>query len=957
MATTEANARTDCGCAKIGIGITVTTCYAIRLRLPAVILPVTTGKAPVVTNPRSPLLAGGLPTQYVDVDPTETQEWLESFDGLVESGGNYRARFLMLELLRRAAENNVGVPSLRSTDYINSIAPDNEPWFPGDEFVERRIRAMIRWNAAIMVHRAQRPGVSVGGHISTYASSATLYEVGFNHFFKGPDHPEGADQIFYQGHASPGIYARAFVEGRLTESQMDGFRQELSHRPGGLPSYPHPRLMPKFWQFPTVSMGIGPLNAIYQARFNKYLDNRGFADTSGQKVWAFLGDGEMDEVDAVGAIGLAAREELDNLIFVVNCNLQRLDGPVRGNGKIIQELESLFRGAGWNVLKVVWGRQWDELLAADRDGALVNLMNTTHDGDFQTYKANDGGYIRDNFFGRDPRTAKLVQNWSDEDIWNLSRGGHDYRKMYAAYKSATETKGQPTVILAKTIKGWTLGSSFEARNSTHQMKKLSLEDLKDFRDRLHIPISDAQLEEDPYLPPYYNPSLKDENLAYMMERRRQLGGSLPQRREKSRPLVLPGNQVYDAVMRGSGNQAIATTMAFVRLFKDLVKDENIGARFVPIIPDEARTFGMDSLFPTAKIYSPHGQQYQSVDRELMLSYKEATDGQILHEGINEAGSVASFTAVGSSYSTHDQPMIPVYIFYSMFGFQRTGDAFWAAGDQMVRGFVLGATAGRTTLNGEGLQHEDGHSILLASTNPAVVSYDPAFGYELGHIVQDGLRRMYGEDSENVYYYLTMYNEPYVQPAEPENVDVQGILKGMYLLNESATSGPKAQILASGVSVPWALKAQELLRDDWGVSADVWSVTSWNELRRDGLAVDRHNLLNPEQEPQQAYVTTRLAGTSGPVIAVSDFMRAVQDQIASWVPNEFASLGTDGWGLSDTRGALRRHFLVDAESITVRTLASLAGLGKVENPVVAQAIHKYQLLDPAAADAGNTEGSG
>ena len=908
-------------------------------------------------NPRSPLLAGGLPTQYVDVDPTETQEWLESFDGLVESGGNYRARFLMLELLRRAAENNVGVPSLRSTDYINSIAPDNEPWFPGDEFVERRIRAMIRWNAAIMVHRAQRPGVSVGGHISTYASSATLYEVGFNHFFKGPDHPEGADQIFYQGHASPGIYARAFVEGRLTESQMDGFRQELSHRPGGLPSYPHPRLMPKFWQFPTVSMGIGPLNAIYQARFNKYLDNRGFADTSGQKVWAFLGDGEMDEVDAVGAIGLAAREELDNLIFVVNCNLQRLDGPVRGNGTIIQELESLFRGAGWNVLKVVWGRQWDELLAADRDGALVNLMNTTHDGDFQTYKANDGGYIRENFFGRDPRTAKLVHNWSDEDIWNLSRGGHDYRKMYAAYKSATETKGQPTVILAKTIKGWTLGSSFEARNSTHQMKKLSLEDLKDFRDRLHIPISDAQLEEDPYLPPYYNPGLKDENLAYMMERRRQLGGSLPQRREKSRPLVLPGDQVYDAVMRGSGNQAIATTMAFVRLFKDLVKDENIGGRFVPIIPDEARTFGMDSLFPTAKIYSPHGQQYQSVDRELMLSYKEATDGQILHEGINEAGSVASFTAVGSSYSTHDQPMIPVYIFYSMFGFQRTGDAFWAAGDQMVRGFVLGATAGRTTLNGEGLQHEDGHSILLASTNPAVVSYDPAFGYELGHIVKDGLRRMYGEESENIYYYLTMYNEPYVQPAEPENVDVQGILKGMYLLNESATSGPKAQILASGVGVPWALKAQELLRDDWGVSADVWSVTSWNELRRDGLAVDRHNLLYPEQEPQQAYVTTRLAGTSGPAIAVSDFMRAVQDQIASWVPNEFASLGTDGWGLSDTRGALRRHFLVDAESITVQTLASLAGSGKVEKSLVAQAINKYQLLDPAAADAGNTEGSG
>jgi len=910
-----------------------------------------------VPNPRSPLLAGGLPTQYVDVDPTETQEWLESFDGLVENGGNYRARFLMLELLRRAAENNVGVPSLRSTDYINSIAPDNEPWFPGDEFVERRIRAMIRWNAAIMVHRAQRPGVSVGGHISTYASSATLYEVGFNHFFKGPEHPGGADQIFYQGHASPGIYARAFVEGRLTEAQMDGFRQELSHPAGGLPSYPHPRLMPWFWQFPTVSMGIGPLNAIYQARFNKYLNNRGFADTSGQKVWAFLGDGEMDEVDAVGAIGLAAREELDNLIFVVNCNLQRLDGPVRGNGKIIQELESLFRGAGWNVLKVVWGRQWDELLAADRDGALVNLMNTTHDGDFQTYKANDGGYIRDHFFGRDPRTAKLVEGWSDDDIWNLSRGGHDYRKMYAAYKSATETKGQPTVILAKTIKGWTLGSSFEGRNSTHQMKKLSLEDLKEFRDRLHIPISDAQLESDPYLPPYYNPGPEDENLAYMMERRRQLGGSLPARREKSRPLVLPGDKVYEVMKRGSGNQPIATTMAFVRLFKDLIKDENIGARFVPIIPDEARTFGLDSIFPTAKIYSPHGQQYQSVDSQLLLSYKEATDGQILHEGINEAGSVASFTAAGSSYSTHDEPMIPVYIFYSMFGFQRTGDAFWAAGDQMVRGFVLGATAGRTTLNGEGLQHEDGHSILLASTNPAVVSYDPAFGYELGHIVKDGLRRMYGEDSENIYYYLTIYNEPYVQPVEPENVDVDGILKGMYLLNTSEAAGPKAQILASGVGVPWALKAQQLLAQDWGVSADVWSVTSWNELRRDGLAADRHNLLYPEQEPQQAYVTQRLEGTTGPVVAVSDFMRAVQDQIAAWVPNAFASLGTDGWGLSDTRGALRRHFLVDAESITVQTLASLAASGEVDKTVVSQAINKYQLLDPAAADAGNTEGSG
>ena len=914
-----------------------------------------TGERYKMVDPQGSLIAGGLPTQYVDVDPSETREWLESFDKMVEHGGTYRARYLMLSLLRRAAEQNVGVPSLRSTDYINTISPDREPWFPGDEFVERRIRAMIRWNAAIMVHRAQRPGISVGGHISTYASSATLYEVGFNHFFKGPEHPAGADQIFFQGHASPGMYARAFVEGRLTEAQMDGFRQELSHPAGGLPSYPHPRLMPWFWQFPTVSMGLGPLNAIYQARFNKYLHNRGLADTSEQKVWAFLGDGEMDEVEAVGAIGLAAREELDNLIFVVNANLQRLDGPVRGNGKIIQELESLFRGAGWNVIKVIWGRQWDELLAADRDGALVNLMNNTHDGDFQTYKAEDGGFIREHFFGRDPRTAKLVATWSDDDIWNLSRGGHDYRKIYAAYKAATETKGQPTLVLAKTIKGWTLGSSFEARNSTHQMKKLSLDDLKDFRDRLHIPIADSEL--DPYLPPYYNPGLQDENLAYMMERRRKLGGSIPTRRQKSRPLVLPGDNVYDAVNRGSGNQPIATTMAFVRLLKDLLKDENIGKRFVPIIPDEARTFGMDSLFPTAKIYSPHGQQYISVDRDQILSYKESITGQILHEGINEAGSVASFTAAGSSYSTHDEPMIPVYIFYSMFGFQRTGDAFWAAGDQMVRGFVLGATAGRTTLNGEGLQHEDGHSILLASTNPAVVSYDPAYGYELGLIVKDGLRRMYGEDSENIYYYLTIYNEPYVQPAQPDNLDVDGVLRGMYLLREGHGPGQKAQILASGVAVPWALKAQELLRDDWGVIADIWSVTSWNELRRDGLEVDRFNLLHPDQERHVAFVSSRLEGREGPVIAVSDFMRAVQDQIRPWVTAPFASLGTDGFGLSDTRGALRRHFLVDAESITVQTLSCLAEQGAIESSVVHQAIDRYQLLDPSAADAGNTEGTG
>lgn len=892
--------------------------------------------------------------QLVDTDPNETAEWTQSLDAVLKNAGPVRARYLMLSMLKRAGENNLGVPALRATDYINSIAPGAEPTFPGDEALERRIRAMIRWNAAIMVHRAQRPGVGVGGHISTYASSASLYEVGFNHFFRGKNHPGGGDQIFFQGHASPGMYSRAFLEGRLTEKQMDGFRQELSHDGGGLSSYPHPRLMPDFWEFPTVSMGLGPINAIYQARFNRYLAGRGIKDTSQQRVWAYLGDGETDEPETLGALSLAAREGLDNLTFVVNCNLQRLDGPVRGNGKIIQELESIFRGAGWNVIKVIWGREWDELLAKDTEGALVDLMTKTTDGDYQTFKAESGAYIREHFFGRDPRTAAMVADWSDEKIWALKRGGHDYRKLYAAYKEATEHKGRPTVILAKTIKGWTLGSHFEARNATHQMKKMTLEDLKAFRDTLQLPISDEQI--DPYLPPYYHPGVDSPEYKYLMERRNALGGSIPSRQKDSKPLPQPDMSVYESVARGSGQQEVATTMAFVRLLKDLIKDEGIGKHFVPIIPDEARTFGMDSLFPTLKIYSPHGQTYTSVDHNLMLSYKESTSGVILHEGINEAGSTASFTAVGTSYSTHDVPMIPIYIFYSMFGFQRTGDAFWAASDQMARGFVLGATAGRTTLNGEGLQHEDGHSQLLASTNPAVVAYDPAFGYELGHIVRDGLRRMYGEDSENIYYYLTVYNEPYVQPAEPAKLDVDGLLRGLYLYSSSDSSKKKVQLLASGVAMNWALKAQKLLKEDWGVNADVWSVTSWNELRRDGLAVDRHNLLNPDNK-QVAYVGKKLAETSGPVIAVSDFMRAVQEQIAPWVPNKFYALGTDGFGLSDTRGALRRHFKVDAESITVAALAQLAEAGEVKAKVVREAIEKYRIHDVTAAEAGNTEGSG
>jgi len=895
--------------------------------------------------------------QLIDANPDETAEWHQSLDSLIKHAGPARARYLMLSLIKRAHEANISLPNLRLTDYMNTIPPESEPQFPGDEFLERRIRAYIRWNAAIMVHRAQRPGVGVGGHISTFASSAALYEVGFNHFFKGKDHQGGGDQIFFQGHASPGMYARAFLEGRLSEHQLDGFRQELSHSGGGLSSYPHPRLMPEFWEFPTVSMGLGPINSIYQARFNRYLHNRGIKDTSGQQVWAFLGDGEMDEPESVSALTLAARENLDNLTFVVNCNLQRLDGPVRGNGKIIQELEALFTGAGWNVIKVVWGREWDPLFAMDKEGALVELMNKTPDGDFQTYKAESGAFVRENFFNRDPRTAAMVANWSDDDIWNLKRGGHDYQKLYAAYQSAMNHKGQPTVILAKTIKGWTLGSHFEGRNATHQMKKLKLEDLKALRDRLYLEIDDEKLDEK--LPPYFHPGKESPEFQYMMEKRAELGGSVPRRRSKSKPLPQPQDSDFAVMTRGSGAQEIATTMAFVRLLKDLAKVEGLGHRIVPIIPDEARTFGMDSLFPTMKIYSPHGQQYLAVDRELMLSYKESTSGVILHEGINEAGSTASFTAVGTSYSTHDEPMIPVYIFYSMFGFQRTGDAFWAAADQMARGFVMGATAGRTTLNGEGLQHEDGHSQLLASTNPAVVAYDPAFAFELGHIVKDGLKRMYGENSENIYYYLTVYNEPYVQPAEPENLDVEGLLKGIYLYSKAKKqrrAKRQVNLLASGVALNWALKAQELLARDWKISANVFSVTSWNELRRDGLEVDRHNLLNPLNK-KSAYLTTKLKAYKGSVLAVSDYMRTVQDQIAPWVEQNFASLGTDGFGLSDTRGALRRHFKVDAESIVVGALSQLANQGKISPKVVKKAIEKYQLNNVTAADPGNTEGSG
>jgi pyruvate dehydrogenase E1 component len=913
---------------------------------------------------RPSVIHEGLPTQLPDIDPEETDEWLASFESLLGSRGKARARFLMLKLLESAREHQVGVPALTSTDYINTIPPEREPWFPGDEYVERRIRAYIRWNAAVMVSRANRKGLEVGGHIATYQSAASLYEVGFNHFFHGKQHPAGGDQVFIQGHASPGIYARAFLEGRLTEQQLSAFRQEVSHGPGaGLSSYPHPRLMPDFWEFPTVSMGITGITSIYQARFNRYLHNRGIKDTSQQRVWAFLGDGEMGEPESLGAIGLAAREELDNLTFVINCNLQQLDGPVRGNGKIMQELESFFRGAGWNVIKVVWGREWDELLAQDHDGVLVNKMNSTPDGQFQTYSVETGAYIRENFFGSDPRLRRMVEHLTDEDLRKLPRGGHDYRKVYAAFKAATEHVGQPTVILAKTIKGWTI-EALEGRNATHQMKKLTKDDLKTFRDRLLLPISDRQIDEAD-VAPFYHPGRDDDEIQYMLERRRQLGGSLPKREIRAKALKLPGDPVYADLRKGSGKQKVATTMAFVRLLRDLMRDPEIGHRIVPIAPDEYRTFGMDSMFPTAKVYSPHGQIYDSVDRRLLLAYKEATKGQMLHEGISEVGAVGSAIAAGSSYSVHGEAMIPVYIFYSMFGFQRTGDFIWAMSDQLARGFLIGATAGRTTLTGEGLQHADGHSPLLAATNPAVVHYDPAFAYEIGHIVRSGLARMYTATDEHplgedVIYYLTVYNEPLAQPAETADVDVDGLLRGMYLYRSQQGTGgnsmPHAQLLASGVAMPWALKAQQLLAEDWSVAADVWSVTSWNELARDAVAADRWNLLHPGEVPRTPYVTDKLADVPGPVLAVSDYMRAVPDQIAQWVPGDWRSLGTDGFGFADTRPAARRFFHVDAESIVVAALEALADRGEVKPEAAREAFERYRIDDPTSVAHVRQEGA-
>jgi pyruvate dehydrogenase E1 component len=899
------------------------------------------------------MIIDGFVHQLPDIDPTETEEWLDSLDAVVDTHGKTRARYLIAKLMERARELQVGHPATVSTPYMNTIPPEREPFFPGDEHIERRIRAYIRWNAAVMVVRANKKADGIGGHLATFASSAALYEVGYNHFFRGKDDGLAGDHVYFQGHAAPGIYARAFLEGRLEESQLDNFRQEVDG--GGLSSYPHPRLMPEFWEFPTVSMGLGPISSIYQARFNKYLHNRRIEDTSASRVWCFLGDGEVDEPETLGSISLPAREQLDNLIWVVNCNLQRLDGPVRGNGKIIQELEAIFRGAGWNVIKVVWGSRWDELLARDADGVLLNKMATTVDGDFQRYAVESGAYIRDHFFGPDPRLRKMVEHLSDDELRNLPRGGHDYRKLYAAYKAATEQEGAPTVILAKTIKGWTLGPDVEGRNATHQIKKMTTDQLLAMRDRLHLhdEVQEEALADDRE-PPYIRPPDDSPEMRYMLERRAALDGSLPTRVVRTRrPLTLPGDEAFDEVLQGSGKQAASTTTAFTRLLRNLCRHDEFGPRVVPIIPDEARTFGMDALFKEFGIYASQGQQYEPVDHNLLLAYRESKSGQILEEGITEAGATSSFIAAATSYATHGVPMVPFFTFYSMFGFQRVGDLIWQAADQRARGFLLGATAGRTTLLGEGLQHQDGHSLLLASTHPAVEAYDPAFAYEAAIVIRHGLHRMYGEGVEgetpDVLYYLTLYNENYPMPPMPESTGdrsvADGVIDGLYRW-AAAPDGPskRATILFSGSAQGAAREAQAELAERWDVAADLWSATSYKRLREQALDVERWNRLHPGEPPRTPLVTDLLGSGDGPVVAVSDFLTAVPDQVGRWVGRPFSVLGTDGFGRSDTREELRRLFEVDAGHVVVATLAALARSGEIKAEVAVDAVRHHD-IDP------------
>ena len=881
--------------------------------------------------------------QLPDSFPDETVEWLQSLDNVIDSDGVPRARYLIAKLLQHANDRNLGVPQAVSTPYINTIPPDFEKPFPGDTALERRLRRLIRWNAAAMVTKANLRTDGIGGHLSSFASSSMLYDVGFNHFFRG--HGDGpGDHVYIQGHASPGIYARSYIEGRLDEHDLDRFRKEIG---GGLSSYPHPRLMPEFWEYPTVSMGIGPINSIYQARFLRYLQNRGIEDTSGSRVWCFIGDGETDEPETLGSISLAGREKLDNHTWVINCNLQRLDGPVRGNGKIIQELEAMFRGAGWNVIKVIWGANWDPLLEADKGGHLVRRMNESVDGEYQVYKARDGSFVKERFF-EGPELQELVADMTDDDVWALRRGGHDYQKLYTAYKTATELTNGPTVILAKTIKGFMLGEGVQGGMTTHQVKKLGSEQLLALRDTLDLQddIPDEAILDNPENPPYLRPDADSPEVQYVRERRAALNGPLPHRKVENRmPLPLPPHEPFAEFEAGSGSVEVSTTGVFTRMLRSLTRVDGFGDRVVPIIPDEGRTFGMDALFKELEIYASQGQLYEPVDAHLLLSYAESKQGQILEEGITEAGSTASWIAAGTSYATRGVPMVPFFTFYSMFGFQRVGDLIWSAADSRARGFLLGATAGRTTLLGEGLQHQDGHSLLLASTVPVCQTYDPAFAYELGVIVEDGLRRMYGEN-EDIFYYITLYNEAYSHPPMPEG-SAEGIIRGLYQWAPAPEGREhRAAIVFSGSAQLAARAAQQTLADDFGVGAELWSATSYKSLREDALETERWNRLHPHDEPRVPYVTSQLQGMGGPIVAVTDFMKAIPDQVARWVPGSFTSLGTDGFGRSDDRDALRRFFEIDEGHIVVAVLRSLADTGRMDRQVVIDAINRYG-IDPEA----------
>jgi len=869
-----------------------------------------------------------------DIDSQETQEWLDALTAVIENEGTARAHFLLEAMIDKARRSGSNLPYNATTAYVNTIPTHLQQRLPGNPDMERRIRALVRWNAIMTVLRANEKSPGVGGHIASFQSAATLYDTAFNYFFRAANENFGGDCVYFQGHSSPGVYARAFLEGRISEEQLNNFRQETGGE--GLPSYPHPWLMPDFWQFPTVSMGLGPITGIYQARFLKYIHDRGIADTSDRKVWVFCGDGEMDEPESLGAISLASREKLDNLIFVVNCNLQRLDGPVRGNGKIIQELESDFRGSGWNVLKVIWGSYWDPLLAMDKDGLLQKRMEECVDGEYQNFKAKGGAYTREHFFGKYPELKEMVAAMSDQDIWRLNRGGHDPHKVYAAYHAAVNHKGQPTVILAKTVKGYGMGLAGEGQNITHQQKSMDVTSLKAFRDRFDLPITDAQVES----LSFYKPAADTPEMLYMAERRAAMGGSVPARRRKGNELTIPPLSAFENMLVSSGEREISTTMAFVRILSTLVRDKAIGKFVVPIVPDEARTFGMEGMFRQLGIYASQGQLYEPMDSDQVMYYKEQKDGQILEEGINEAGSFSSWMAAATSYSVTGVQMIPFYIFYSMFGFQRIGDLAWAAGDSRARGFLLGATAGRTTLNGEGLQHEDGHSHLLSATIPNCISYDPTFAYELAVIIQEGLRRMV-QNQEDVYYYITLMNENYTHPEMPKGIEAQ-ILKGMYRFSQSTAKGEKVQLMGSGVILREVIAAAELLASDWNVAADVWSVTSFNELRRDGLDAERWNMLNPELPQRLSFVAEAMQGAQGPTIASTDYMKAFAEQIAGFVPGKFVALGTDGYGRSDSREALRAFFEVDRYYVVVAALKALADDGKIKPAQVTAAINKYKL---------------